>query len=970
MSKSYWLLSAGLFAIATPAYAQPEPAQPDQQSAPTDSATEQGAVQEGDENTGGAPVIVVTAQGRRQILQDVPLAVSAVSGQSLENSGANDIRQLNQLAPSLLVSSTGTEANAAPRIRGIGTVGDNPGLESSVAVFIDGVYRSRAGVGMNELGEIERIEVLRGPQGTLFGRNASAGLIHILSRRPEFEFGGNVELSYGNYDYMRGQVGLTGPIGEGIAFRIDAVGVRRDGFYDVVNASGGTEDRVNNRNRVFARGQLLFEPNDALSVRLIGDYTTRDESCCGAVYISRLETFDPTPGQPGDFAVSPSNRIVDVLTSLGGTFPSAGDPFNRQISITPGRTYRGNTRDWGLSGQVDYDLGGARLTSITAYRDYRSESPSDTDYNNVDILYRADDGDSFRRFETFTQELRLQGSAFDGAFDWLIGGYFSNENLHVRDNLRFGTQYGAFAACRLVATVSPLAVLRDPARPGCLSPAATAPGSPFSATGALGGAGPIFAAGLQRLSTVNNVGDDDANYFQDSRNWAIFTHNIFNITDSLSLTLGLRYTSEHKEFDASFNNTNTVCPVQQAFFSNFLSGGATPLPGTGAPGNPATSLQSLAQGLVNLTCQGNSSSSLNALNLSDERDEDEWTGTAVLSYRPSSEFLAYGSYSRGYKAGGFNLDRSALGSPVFAPNDPRNTGARGSPFGTGNLQFDAEIVDAFELGFKYTRRNFIFNVAAFRQQFSDFQLNTFNGAVFLVQNINGCGSDLGRATFNNISMPADQDPAIGTGACPADDVEHGVTSTGIELETAVYPRRDLQFTGGLTYTRTRYRDDLVGRNTGTPLDPSLFLLPGEALSNAPPVVVTSSMTWTPRIGTSGMTALLYVDQRTSAGYNTGSDLFPEKEQDGFTLVNARIGIRGPQQTWALEFWAQNLFNVDYQQVAFNSPFQGNLSRAHVERWGAPPPGSNPQVTGSPANQLFSSFLAEPRMYGITGRFRF
>ena len=98
--------------------------------------------------------------------------------------------------------------------------------------------------------------------------------------------------------------------------------------------------------------------------------------------------------------------------------------------------------------------------------------------------------------------------------------------------------------------------------------------------------------------------------------------------------------------------------------------------------------------------------------------------------------------------------------------------------------------------------------------------------------------------------------------------------------------------------------------------------------------------------------------------------FPEKEQDSFTVVNARIGLRGPEQRWSLELWTQNLFNVDYQQVAFNSPFQGNLSRAHVQRWGAPPPGAVPAATGSPANQLFSSFLAEPRTFGLTGRFRF
>ena len=210
--KKYWLLSAGIAALATPTYAHAQDdttATADAAAQPADAATEPA-------NDGE---IVVTAQGRRQPLQDVPLAVTAVGGQSMQNSGATDIRALNQLAPSLLVSSTGTEANGSARIRGIGTVGDNPGLESSVAVFVDGVYRSRSGIGLNELGKIERIEVARGPQGTLFGRNASAGLIHVITARPEFEFGGEVEASYGNYDYMRGAVGLTGPIGEHVAFR-------------------------------------------------------------------------------------------------------------------------------------------------------------------------------------------------------------------------------------------------------------------------------------------------------------------------------------------------------------------------------------------------------------------------------------------------------------------------------------------------------------------------------------------------------------------------------------------------------------------------------------------------------------------------------------------------------------------------------------------------------------------------------
>ncbi len=928
MTKTFWLLSAGFAALAAPAYAQ------DQNEAADATAQEDGLNSQAE--------IVITAQGRRQVLQDVPLAVSAIGGAALQNTGASDIRQLNQLAPSLLVSSTGTEANGSARIRGIGTVGDNPGLESSVAVFIDGVYRSRSGIGLNELGEVERIEVLRGPQGTLFGRNASAGLIHVITRRPEFDFGGYAELSYGNYDQVRAAGAVTGPIGENVAFRLDAIYSRRDGFYDVVNATGGTESDVNDRNRWFVRGQLLFEPNDALSIRLIGDYTRRNESCCGAAYVGLDETFDPTPGVPGDFSTAPANRIVQVLESLGGVFPSAGDPFNRQIAVTPGLTYRGLTRDWGLSGQIDWDLGGARLTSITAYRDYRSEGPGDYDYTNVDILQRPDDGNAFRRFQTFTQELRLQGSAFNGALDWLVGGYFAKEDLSLRDNLTFGSQYGAFAACRLVATINAASVLRDPNAPGCMSPAGRA-----TLTGAFGALAPLFLGGLDRLSAVNSVGDSAANYSQESTNWALFTHNIFNITDNLSLTLGLRYTSERKEFAADFANNNALCPIQQATFSSFLPGGANAgaIPATAAP---------LLAGLVNLTCQGNSSSALNALTLADEREEDEFTGTGVLSYRPNSQLLLYGSYSRGYKAGGFNLDRSALGLPIFAFNDPRNIGSRGAAFGTENLQFDPEIVNAFELGMKWTHRSFILNVAAFHQLFENFQLNTFNGSVFLVQNINGCGAALGGA---------DSDASNATGACPADDVRSGVVSSGIEVEAAIYPRRDLTITAGFTYANTRYRNDLVGRDTGTPLDSALFLLPGSNLSNAPEITVTSSLSWTPRLGSSGLTGLFYIDARLTSDYNTGSDLFPEKEQDSYALVNARVGVRGPGQRWAIELWAQNLFNQNYQQVAFNAPFQGGNSVAQVQAFGAT------QGFGT-ANQIFTSYLAEPRTFGLTGRFRF
>lgn len=926
------------------------------QDAATDQVTEAAADASVEDD---ANVIVVTAQGRQQALADVPVAVSAVNAESLALSGANDIRQLNQLAPSLLVSSTGSEANGSPRIRGIGTVGDNPGLESSVVVFIDGVYRSRSGIGLNELGEIERVEVLRGPQGTLGGRNSSAGLISIVSARPSFEFGANGEVTYGNYDYLRLSGGVTGPITETIAARLDGVYVQRDGFYN----DAANDTTVNDRDRFFARGQILFEPTEDISFRLIGDYTKRDESCCAATYVDGsinpfignlnqlasplVQPGTGGPGQPAARVNDSGNNIINVLRDLGQNIGAFSAGYNRDISVTPGRGYGGETQDWGISGQLDWDFGGVALTSITAYRDYFNEQAGDIDYGTVDIIYNADDGNNRRAFKTFTQELRLNGEAFDGALDWLVGGFYADEKFRGRSNLRFGSQYGRFATCRLVS--GSFASLYSPTSAGCLSATGRAvlsglvPGVPSP----LGAAGPALVAGIDRLDTVNNRGSTVDSYNQDSTSFAVFTHNIVHITDTVDLTLGVRYTNETKKFSATFGNDNTACPAQQAALTPFLS----------------TPLAALAGGLISLTCQGNSTSELNGVNITDEREEDEFTGTAILSWKATPDLLIYGSYSRGYKAGGFNFDRSALKGPIptFASVGGGNaqTGAQNL---VGNLQFDPEIVNAFEIGAKYSTGPFSLSIAGFRQEFENFQLNTFDGTVFIVQNINGCSSDLGGADRDQSKFTAAPNysaTAAATGACPAGDVGYGVVSQGVELEAQLVPARDFRVSLGMTYADTKYRDNLVGNSSGAPLNQALRKLPGDNLSNAPEIVVTGSAAWTPEIGNSGLSGLFYVDTRMTGDYNTGSDLFPQKEQDGYAIVNARVGIRGPEERWALEFWAQNLFEKDYAQVAFNSPFQEGATT---------PAFQDPQFPGG--RQIFSNFLAEPRTYGITGRFRF
>jgi outer membrane receptor protein involved in Fe transport len=326
--------------------------------------------------------IVVTATGRTAALQDVPIAVTAVAGEQLENSGADDLRDLTQVAPSFSMGTGQSATATTARIRGIGTGSDNVGFESAVGIFIDGVYRARPGAALSDLPELERVEVLRGPQGTLFGRNTSAGAISVVTAGPDFAPGMSLEGTFGFDDLeevgTRAMVNM--PLSDSFAVRFDGSVRARDGY--VTDLISG--DDINNRDRYTARGQALWDISSDASLRIIVDAAEQNEVCCGVtplLYNLTQPIITAIVGPAGTPTINPEGRSMTVSPGFPG-LPAIGS-MPAQGPVGP-RTYADASEEMGISGELTWDLGFANLTSITAWRDWDAVRDQDIDFNPGD----------------------------------------------------------------------------------------------------------------------------------------------------------------------------------------------------------------------------------------------------------------------------------------------------------------------------------------------------------------------------------------------------------------------------------------------------------------------------------------------------------------------------------------------------------------------------------------------------------
>jgi iron complex outermembrane receptor protein len=392
--NALWLCSAALTA-ASPAWGQQTP----------DAAN--GAANGNEASSAyGMNDIIVTAQKRETNLQRTAIAMSAVSGDALRDQQVGGIDGLAQSLPS--VNFGQTTGNARIAIRGVGFDNISVGNEGRVAYHVDGVYVSRPSAALASFYDIERVEVLRGPQGTLYGRNATGGAINVVLAGPTDSLDGFVEASYGNYDLRKLEGAVGGPLSDAISARLSFSLVERDGYGK--NLTTGID--VDDQSTRAVRGQVRIHPSDAVDIRLAADYFHQDDHAYGFHFIRPgsipAAATGSTPALPG--ATPKGLRLGGVVpTNLRDSTSDFG-PFN-------------NREFWNLTASANFDLGGVDLTSVTGYRNAKFRTITDLDATSAALSVY----DQLERSKTFSQELRLSGDFARG--EWMIGGFYFHESL-------------------------------------------------------------------------------------------------------------------------------------------------------------------------------------------------------------------------------------------------------------------------------------------------------------------------------------------------------------------------------------------------------------------------------------------------------------------------------------------------------------------------------------------------------------
>ena len=636
-----------------------------------------------DETTPLMEQIIVTAGKTESTLLETPIAVSVVTSEELEQSQVRDIKDLQFLVPSLRVTQLQSSGNTNFLIRGFGNGANNAGIEPSVGIFVDGVYRSRTASALFDLPNLDRIEVLRGPQSTLFGKNASAGVISIVTAKPSLqETTGSTSLTVGAYNQLLVKADVNGPLSDTVGFSLSGSYSQRDGYYEDLHSGVA----LGELNRHGVRGQLLFVPSDELEIRVIADYDDFDEACCGVANLFNGPTGPAVKGIGGNFV------------------PAAPFAYQGYYDFTPVNEFQTN----GVSIQFDYDISDAvSLTSITAVRGFSRFDNVDVDFTSAPLMDSKAGNSSDTEIDTLTQEFRLTGST--DSMDWMLGAYMFDEKLDQDTGLLYGTGFRPYAD--ILAGGYPGASALN-----ALEAAVGMPSGTFLGQG----------QGLTENSAMDN------------ETLSIFGQADFALSDRATLTLGVNHTKDEKSvvFDSTATDIFSSLDMTQIGYAGLLAAlGHQPtaqylstVPCSAATGPACNQLLALVP-LQFLPPNVDFPNSVE----SGRSDDSDTTWTMRFAFDISDGINMYVSAGTGFKATSWNLSRD---SRPFAKD---KQAIEAASLNVPNLYYATRFASpeestVYELGLKARWETVALNVAVFDQSIEGFQSNIFNGTGFSLSN--------------------------------------------------------------------------------------------------------------------------------------------------------------------------------------------------------------------------------------------
>ncbi len=727
------------------------------------------AQDEGASRGGLLEEVVVTARKREENVQDVPISISAHSGDQLESLGIENTAEIARITPNLQFDGTaavsGSSVASTIFIRGIGQTDFTLNSDPGVGVYLDGVYIARSVGGLLDLLNIQSVEVLRGPQGTLFGKNTIGGALNITTRRPTAEQNGYVDVQFGNFSRRNIKAGLDAALSDNIVANISLASLEQDGYQERL-LQPGSED-LGNINRSVARGRLIWTPSDTFEADFSFDYSRgREQSVPQSVLV-----IEPATGAP--FLAAAAGVIPGTTPQLRPGFEgqfTGGDLLSGSFITGDPRTsyYAGPSRSdfdiFGAAATLTFDVGNITVRSITAYRDIDSNFARDSLSSPFLV---ADTTDDYVQNQ-FSQEIQLAGDLPMGNY---VAGIFYLAEEGTNSNL--------------VAT----------------------------SIGDLGSGGSV-----------------------DNDSWAIFAQANFVLTDRMGATLGLRYTDETKGFSPGFNGGS------QLFVTN-ANGLALGLPPT-----------------LPLIVDGDY-----------EVSSDKTDVTAAIKYNFTDDFMAYGSYSTGFKAGGFS-QRIGPGPGIPAPD------------------FRPEEVSVFELGFKWLGLDgrLRLNGAVFMTDYKDLQITP------IFEGIGPVTRNAGEAEIR-----------------------------GLELEWAYVPSEQWSFSGGIGLLNTEYTSLTPESQVNLNLDGTPILTLDSELAKSPDLSVNAALVryWS---SSNGGTISTQVDwSYTSEMFNDVLNAV-ELQRDDLHLIGAAITYTSPSDKWTVSLRGKNLTDEEYIVAGNAERYLGNI----------------------------------------------